>query len=109
MLSPINPFSKRQEQIVHLRANGFTYPGIAHNLGISFNTVKNHISGEPYVSGKAGLGILGTIEKASGERPGSHNWVTPLFGDVIFFEDEMPKGEFVTKGNTKLVLTTLDV
>lgn len=108
IISSINPFSKRQEQIVQLRANGFTNRQVAHNLGISYKTVKNHISGLGGCYGKARLGVLGTIEKVSGERPGRRNWVAPLVGDILFFDDRLPKSNFVTKGNSKLDPSALE-
>ncbi|MCK4820636.1 hypothetical protein KA005_33030 [bacterium] len=80
-LTPINPFSPRQGQIIELRANGLTNQEVAKKLKIARWTVNNHIANDPY-------SIFARIENITGIRPAPRNWIAPLIGDVLLFQDK---------------------
>lgn len=86
VLTPINPFTPRQGEIIELVANGSSYKEIATKFGICAQTIKEHVAGNDCFPAKS---IFGRIEKATGTRPGRRNWVVGLIGDVLLFADQI--------------------
>ncbi|MEK7090915.1 MAG: LuxR C-terminal-related transcriptional regulator [Patescibacteria group bacterium] len=78
-LTPINPFTPRQREVITLLATGLTQKQAASALKISPSAVKKRIRG----SGLPGEGIFGIIEQATKKRPGQKNWMSILLGDVL--------------------------
>lgn len=81
-LTPINPFTPRQGQIIELRANGLTNQEIALRLNINYQTVLNHIAGDLNHS------IRGRIREITGVRPHYNTWIIPLIGGVLLFSQD---------------------
>ena len=86
-ITRIHPFTKRQAQIIEMKARGHNNIQVARDLRISSGTVKNHVSGcNNGTDTRSDLGILGIIERATGTRPARCNWIAPLIGDVLLFD-----------------------
>ena len=83
-ISPINPYTPRQAEIIELKANGSSYKQIADQLGINVQTVKNQISGTVR---HGSISIYDRTERITGRRP-FKNFITPMIGDVLFFREE---------------------
>lgn len=82
VITPINPFTPRQVEIIELKAEGLSSEQIADRLGIAHHTVQNHIHGTL----KHGS-IYDRTERITGRRPSS-NFISPMIGDVLFFREE---------------------
>lgn len=82
-VTPINPFTPRQVELVTLLANGHKVKEAASHMGIAKNTAKNLICG--YGENTPGQrGVLGTLEAITGTRPPSHRkWLEMLKNDVL--------------------------
>ena len=95
ILAPINPFLPSQKDILQGVIDGYSNKQIAHNLGISTQVVKNHLSGldasaridGKETANKSDLGIFGIVEKYCGNRPKNRtHLIAMLTGDVILLK-----------------------
>lgn len=83
-VTPINPFTKRQAEVVECIANGMSHQQTADKLGTSVQTIRNHVTGLHTSNEKGKGGIFGNITRSTGERPAKRNWIAPMFGDVLY-------------------------
>lgn len=98
VLSPINPFTPRQRDIINKQLEGRAYKQGCVDLGIKLNTYKGIISGCETSTTKVmfsnnfySIGILGVIERFTGKRPFPETWLARLLGDVIVAESTLSK------------------
>lgn len=71
ILTPINPFTTRQGEVLEFLVNGHTFKQIVNELGISPHTIKNIVYGygEADINLRVRSGIFGVIEALTGYRP----------------------------------------
>jgi DNA-binding CsgD family transcriptional regulator len=84
MLTSINPFTKRQAELINQFIEGKDLTRAAETLGIAIKTASNHLGGNPKAVNEASrLGAYGLVEKYKGVRPTRFNIIQILLGDVI--------------------------
>ena len=71
-LTPINPFTDAQEEIIKRKLEGLNNKEIAHERGRSLQTIVNQITA-----------ISDKIGDITGTRPRGGSWLHTMFGDVI--------------------------
>ena len=71
-LTPINPFTDAQEEIIKRKLEGLNNKEIAHERGRSLQTIVNQITA-----------ISDKIGDITGTRPRGGGWLQAMFGDVI--------------------------
>lgn len=88
-LTPINPFTQRQGQVLQGLADGKSLQEIADALGITKKTVATHLYGGKVTGEKPQVikGVYNVVEEITGKRPvDKTQLITRLIGDVLLFE-----------------------
>ena len=106
VVTPINPLTPRQAEVLRALVSGITSDeALSDKLDIERSTAHNYIYGTDTASGASNkhanrkkLGLLGTIERKYGIRPGNRaHLIAILLGDIVMFGPPEPN-PFIEEG-----------